>query len=180
MTSSEPQDAIRRATERFIEAFAGVTSEQWTLRPKAGDWSMSEATEHVAIANEGILTVVSKYLNDPLTEPLGVTDEDMPYLFYRDGDEPPEIAKPTGTWIDAARAAKDLEATAQTLIQWAQNTDLDLRARGCVHPAFGLMDGVQWLLFAATHTERHRAQILSLRRRSLAEGGAGLAARGLR
>ena len=33
------------------------------------------------------------------------------------------------------------------------------------HPVFGLMDGLQWVLFAAAHTERHRAQLIGLIKR---------------
>jgi hypothetical protein len=32
---------------------------------------------------------------------------------------------------------------------------------GAPHPAFGLLDGEQWLLFASAHLERHRAQLLA-------------------
>ncbi len=31
---------------------------------------------------------------------------------------------------------------------------------------FGVMDGVQWLLFAGAHTERHRRQLLGFERRA--------------
>jgi hypothetical protein len=47
--------------------------------------------------------------------------------------------------------------------QWAaENVGRDLRAIGTPHPVFGLLDGVQWLLFAGAHTERHRAQLIGL------------------
>jgi hypothetical protein len=58
------------------------------------------------------------------------------------------------------------------VIEWAGNTDLDLRSCGCVHPVFGLMDGVQWLLFLYAHTERHRGELLDLERSSSAAAAA--------
>jgi hypothetical protein len=41
---------------------------------------------------------------------------------------------------------------------------VDLRGVAVPHPVFGLLDGVQWLFFAAAHTERHRAQLIGLKR----------------
>jgi len=43
------------------------------------------------------------------------------------------------------------------LFMWADEVNIDLRAYGVAHPVFGLMNGMQWVLFAAAHTERHRA-----------------------
>jgi hypothetical protein len=45
---------------------------------------------------------------------------------------------------------------------WARATTADLRAHGLPHPVFGVFDGVQWILFAAAHTDSHLPQLRAL------------------
>jgi hypothetical protein len=49
------------------------------------------------------------------------------------------------------------------LVAWARETAADLRAYGLPHPVFGVFDGVQWMLFAAAHTDNHLPQLHALR-----------------
>lgn len=88
-----------------------------------------------------------------------MTDDEIPYLFYR-GDEPPNVSQPTGAWTEIDAAVTALSTSADALIDWYRETDLDLRAWGAAHPVFGVLDAHQWLLFAQAHTERHRAQVV--------------------
>jgi hypothetical protein len=154
---------IRRNAGRFYDALDGMSESQWSYRPSDGAWSVSEVAEHVAISNRGILKRLSGGLV-PLTEPVGVVDDEIPYLFYV-GDEPPNVSTPTGTWVDVADAATAFEASAVAVAEWAERTNLDLRAYGTGHPIFGMLDGMQWLLFAAAHTERHRMQLVGYQKR---------------
>ncbi len=154
---------LRRRTDRFLESLAGMSEAQWLYRPASGGWSVSEVAEHVAIANGGVFARLTKGLKTPLNGQLAVADDEIPFLFYL-GDEPPNIATPTGAWTDVADGAKTFATSAQAVIDFADGTDLDLRAHGCAHPVFGVMDGVQWLLFAGAHTERHRRQLLGYQR----------------
>jgi hypothetical protein len=156
---------IRKASERFLAEGATASAGQWTFRPAPGQWSMAEVTEHVAIANQGILRLLSQHLR---ASALGaatpaVIDDEIPYLFYR-GEEPPNVGTPTGTWTARPEAAKAFGASVQPILDWAATADFELRKCGVAHPVFGLMDGVQWLLFAVAHTERHRAQLVGLRK----------------
>ncbi len=158
----DPGEAISRATERFLSEAAPLTPTEWTTRPAPGDWSASEIAEHVAIANVGIRSRL-----DRLTSIVGATpdviDEEIPFLFYR-GDEPPDVAAPSGAWVDRDKALDRLRASAAAVTNREGGRGEDLRDLGARHPVFGLLDGVQWLLFVAAHTERHRAQLIGLRR----------------
>lgn len=95
MIHGEWQEQISEATKRFIDVVDGIEAEAFVARPPdAGPWSVSEVVEHVGIANETILAVVSKRL-EPMTGPSDLTDEEMPYLFYG-GEEPANVGAPTG------------------------------------------------------------------------------------
>lgn len=92
-----------------------------------------------------------------------VLDDEIPYLFYR-GDEPPNVAKPTGAWTSWPDAETTFREGATALLVLLDEPNVDLRTLGLAHPIFGWMDGMQWVLFAAAHTERHRSQLIGLTR----------------
>lgn len=163
MTNAVAARHVEEATERFVDVLTGLDVTTWTAIPPGGRWSMSEVLEHVTITNSLVMGLLERGL-----EPIGddvpdVTDDDMPYLFY-DGEEPPHIATPTGTWSDRDQAVTALWASADALADWARTTDVDLRRHGLAHPVFGLFDGFQWVRFAAVHTLRHRAELQATRR----------------
>lgn len=158
--SVEWEQQIEEATARIVATITAADERTWTTRPPVGPWSICEVVEHVAIANENILRAIEHGLV-PIEAPPDVTDEEMPYLFYR-GDEPPNVARPTGTWTDRDEAIARLRATSDALASWARTTTVDLRSVGMAHPVFGMLDGGQWLRFAAVHTWRHRAQVSAL------------------
>jgi uncharacterized damage-inducible protein DinB len=156
---------LRDATARFVEQCDLASSAQWNSRLEPQAWSMGDVAEHVAIANRGILSRLAKSLSEsPIARGApDVIDDEIPFLFYR-GDEPPNVATPTGAWTSWHQKRAAFAEGARSLSVWVDETSLDLRAHVLPHPVFGLMDGVQWVLFAAAHTERHRAQLIGLTR----------------
>ena len=158
---------IREAADCFVAECARATDAQWLFVPGGEKWSMAHVAEHVAISNRNIRQRLEQRL---LASPIGgrtagVIDAEIPYLFYR-GEEPPNVATPSGDWKDRKEAAAALVASARSILDWSGRVDADLRSVGLDHPVFGLLDGIQWLLFVAAHIERHRAQLIGLVRRS--------------
>jgi hypothetical protein len=155
-------EQVRTATQRFVAVCAGIKQSQWTFRPADTPWSMGHVTEHVAVSNRNICQLLTKRLLDNPTggAPTAVIDAEIPYLFYR-GEEPPNVATPSGGWTHA-EAVEALDTSARSILEWAAAVDTDLRTVGIAHPVFGLFDGLQWLLFVAAHTERHRSQLIGL------------------
>ena len=126
---------------------------------------MADVAEHVTLANERSLKALSRLELAPLGDAKpSVIDDEIAYLFYR-GDEPPDIAGPTGRFAVDRRLLGKFGTSAQSILDWAQTASFDLRSFGLPHPVFGMMDGIQWLLFVGAHTERHRAQLIGLLRR---------------
>ena len=82
-------------------------------------------------------------------------------MFYG-GDEPPGLADPTGAPLEQARAAADVATATRELCERASAAKVELRTVTGTHPTFGRMDGVQWLIFAFSHVERHRADLRSI------------------
>ena len=165
ITKPDAAQLLRDATARFVAQCNLASSPQWNFRTKPGAWSMGDVAEHVALANRGILARLAKTLLGSRIDGRqpDIIDDEIPYLFYR-GDEPPNVSTPTGAWTSWGEAKTTFEEGATALLKWVDEATLDLRAYGVPHPVFGLMDGMQWVLFAAAHTERHRAQLIGLQR----------------
>jgi hypothetical protein len=158
-----PTGFLIAAADRFEQQCLGVTEAQWVFRPRPGAWSMGDVAEHVTIATGNIARRLRTLA--PLGKAPDIVDEEIPYLFYR-GDEPPNVATPTGTWTRWTDHADAFRAAVAAVREAAAIEDL--RARGAAHPVFGTLDGVQWLIFAGAHIERHRSQLIGLAREASA------------
>jgi len=106
------------------------------------DWSIGEVAEHVAIVNRRILRRLSTLLAaEPLAgRSLGVIDEEIPYLFYR-GDEPPNVAAPTGAWTRGRRRKPPSATTPRRSPAGRTRPASTCAPTASAHPIFGLMDG---------------------------------------
>ena len=158
----EPLQFLKAASERFTAECFKASSAQWTYAPPQGGWTMGHVAEHVTIANRNIAARLRKLA--PLSgDSPDIIDDEIPYLFYR-GDEPPNIATPTGDWTSWAHHAEEYQRSVDDILNW--RSPQDLRSVGAPHPIFGTLDGVQWLLFSGAHAERHRAQLVWLHRQA--------------
>ncbi len=150
------------ASDRFAAQCERATALQWQHRPSASDWSMGDVAEHLTIANGNIAKRLSTLT--PLGERRSeVIDDEIPYLFYR-GDEPPNVATPSGAWSSWTEHAEEYRTSVKAILTTIENARYDLRTYGAGHPVFGTLDGAQWLLFSGAHTERHRSQLIGLQR----------------
>jgi hypothetical protein len=156
----DPLQFLRSAADRFADECAKANRTQWTHRPQGDGWSMGHVAEHVTIANRNMASRLQNL--SPLSgEKPGIIDEEIPYLFYR-GDEPPNVATPSGSWTSWAEHAEEYRQSVARILDW--RSPVDPRSVGAAHPIFGTLDGVQWLMFSGAHTERHRAQLIGLMR----------------
>ena len=166
VNKTQALERVRAATNRFVESCRSAADADWTFRPTPADWSIADVAEHLTLADELILRQLSRLSANPLGEAKpSLIDEEIPYLFYRGGDEPPNIAAPTGAFAADRQSLQKLARSAASIFEWAEASSFDLRAFGLTHFVFGMLDGIQWLLFAEAHTERHRAQVIGLLRR---------------
>jgi len=71
----------------------------------------------------------------------------------------PEFLRPTGRWASEAELTKAFDDARAANIQYIRTTNDDLRDHFFDHPAFGTLDGYQWLLLISAHSARHTEQI---------------------
>ena len=147
---------------RFAETCRSVSAEQWTCGTRGGGSGIGDVAQHVNAANAMLLNVLAQLPAQPdVDEPTRYLDEEIPYLFDR-GAQAPDLANATDVTGDQRAWFDEYAENADRMRDMVSEANDGLRAKRLSHPVFGPLDGVQWILFIAAHTERHRAQILGM------------------
>lgn len=149
---------LQDAATAYAHACAAVTGADWVRQVPPRGWSLAETTEHLTTTNSGICRIVGALRPLGDGEATALLDTDINVHMF-DGDGVAPGPGPTGTWTDAPDALAQFEQSMQALIEQTQANEAQFRAGVFEHPVFGLMDGVQWLLFAAVHTNSHLSEI---------------------
>lgn len=154
---------LQSRKELFLAAVAGLSEEQWRFKPDAGTWSIGEIAEHLTVVETFVLAMIQARIasSEPITETLESNDQQMQtrVAARRSKVQAAERVKPTGKFQKEAELIAAYCAARDKTIAYARTTQDDLRHHGGPHPTLGLMDGYQWLLFLAAHTDRHILQI---------------------
>jgi hypothetical protein len=153
------------STRFFLELLDGVSEREWGLRPADESWSLAETVEHVVLANRSIHATLQQLLAAPLSAS-AVRYDDAAIcgdMFATAPPPPPGVGEPKGRFMTCEQGLAALTEVRDKLIATARETKADLRDHGLPHPVFGVFDGVQWILFAAAHTDNHLPQLRALR-----------------
>jgi len=155
---------FERSTLSFLDVLDGVSEEAWRIRPAGEDWSLAETVEHVVLSNRAVRAALEQLLGTPLPPGSQRFDDAAisAIMFDGAGPAPPGLAEPKGRFATRAEGIAALVEIRNELVRWARETP-DLRSHGLPHPVFGVFDGVQWILFAAAHTDNHLPQLRALR-----------------
>jgi hypothetical protein len=161
----EALTVLGRSADRFVAAAsADMPDATWLFKPSPSVWSMAEVIEHVTTTDRGIRGLASSVLRPfEAGERQAIDDAAIATIFDGAGPPPPDLQEPSGTWTDRAAAISQFTEAAGALAAWYECSDADLRLLTYPHPIFGLLDGVQWLLFAASHHDNHTRDLLELR-----------------
>jgi hypothetical protein len=156
----------------MVGATRHLSDAQWKYKPGPDRWSTAEIVEHVILVQERVLgTLRNKLDQAPVTPPhpdYRRVDDIVIYQIPSRLSKFPSPAQPAG---DLARsdALKRFLTNCARLNQYLETTP-GLRNRSVEAPpvkavsggAYETMDGYQWILAAAAHTERHTKQVLEV------------------
>jgi hypothetical protein len=161
-------DGQKATTERMLqESWAALralvepmTAAQWSFRPEAGAWSAAECCEHLLLAEMGMMRTLPKLGPAAAEQVAGKLEKILEYVPERRGKvQAPERVMPKGTIAAAAEFVSALERMRTRTIAWLNEADPGPQSHAMEHMFFGMLDGHQWLVLTAAHTERHRKQI---------------------
>jgi DinB family protein len=162
---------IDRTRARLLSAVEGLSEEQQGFRPAPDRWSVAELVEHLSIVEGNVATLLDKLLSKAEASGAGVASaEDFDPVSIEEFVErtrgvkleAPERIRPTGrSFADSLARLRESRAALHALRPRVERADG--RAIRFQHPAWGLLDLYQWILFVGAHEDRHLAQIEALK-----------------
>jgi hypothetical protein len=165
--SKEDRDTAQKYLEstrkNLEEANKGLSDEQWNFKPGPDRWSVAQVLEHITATEDTLRGfVVDQVLKAPAAPDRDVkkTDE-MVLAMIPDRStkfQAPEALRPTNRYGSPADTLKHfLESRAKT--EALLKDTPDLRAHAVDSPMGQKLDGYEWILFIAAHSDRHTKQI---------------------
>ena len=173
LTTEERSDAVAELEAsclRLLGALEGLSEDEWRSRPAPDRWSIAECAEHITAAE----LPFAKFAAVSLTAEPSVEErreirskDDFVRRFLRDRSqrgEAPERIRPKGRFATREDTVRTFEERRAANLAYVRETSDPLRDRFAPHPFAGMIDGYQWVLFLAAHTDRHADQIEEIRR----------------
>jgi hypothetical protein len=175
LTQSERDRAasyLDQTRNEIIGALRNVSESQWSFQPDDGRWSIAQIVEHVIAVQELVLGPVAQKLEaaplTPVHPDYGLIDDVIIYQIPNRLSKFPSPMQPAGG-LSASQAVDRIRANYSQLRERIETAN-GLRTRSLESPplkavskgAYTFMDGYQWILAAAAHTERHTKQVLEV------------------
>lgn len=160
---------LERTRDGVLEATKGLSETQWNFKAAPDRWSVAEVAEHLAAAEDLLMGLIQSQV---MTAPARTEPEDVKALdefvvnTIRDRSQKaqaPEPLKPNNRFGSPAKSLKHFEESRAKTIAYLKKTK-DLRRHAYTLPGLTWLkgkklDGYEWLLYIAAHSERHTKQI---------------------
>ncbi len=166
VTKEEKERALQylESTKKgVLEATKGLSEAQWNFKPGPDRWSVAQVMEHIAAAEDLLRTLITDtVMKGPAGEPgrnVKKADEGVITMVPDRSHkmQAPEPLQPTNRFGSPAGSIKhftESRAATEALL----NNTADLRDHVSDSP-LGKLDGYEFILFIAAHSERHTKQI---------------------
>ena len=166
MEKAKLLEALRTGGEAFLCSVAEVACR---VRPAENRWSVLECAEHIAVAEEVMLGLV--------TGERKARDPDAPKRderILRSGTDrstkfdASDQSQPRGRFSTVGEAVAHFQAVRERTLHLVEQTREDLRATEVKHPhrAVGVISTYECLLLMGSHVQRHALQIEEIKNSS--------------
>ena len=155
-------ETLRRGEEAFLHSVAGVSEVACRLRPAENRWSVLECAEHVAVAEEVMLSLVIGE-----RKPRNAEEPRRDGRILRSGTDrsirfdASDQSRPRGRFSTLAEAVAHFQVVRERTLRLVAETREDLRATEVTHPhhVVGVISTYECLLLMGSHARRHALQI---------------------
>jgi hypothetical protein len=152
-----------------LDATKGLSDAQWNFKPAPDRWSVAEVMEHLAAAEDMLRGMtqeqVMKSPEAPARDASDVKKADegvMAMVPDRSRKlQAPEPLKPTNRFGSPAAAQKHFLESRAITEEYLKNAT-GLRSHVSDSP-MGKLDGYEWVLLIAAHSDRHTKQMLEVK-----------------
>lgn len=155
------------SAELLMSKLDGLTEEQYAYQESPERWSIIGVVEHLVKSEDALRGMLADSVlsGEPMMETAeGAGDADMAVRAMM-ADRSNSIQtipplEPTGMFASLDEAVMAFEASRDETVEFLKSTDKDLRAYSrALDEGMPTMDGAQWVIFIASHVNRHCAQI---------------------
>jgi hypothetical protein len=166
----ELQEYLDRQHANLQEAIVSIDPAHRGMRPGTDRWSVDEVVAHLAIIEERIARMLGGAAAKARSEGVGPDQSSESFLSsWSDAkilDRSRKIRNPRGDPPqDMADPYASFEASRTAFGEMLKAADgVDLSKVSAPHPAFGDMNGYEWIAFTAAHRGRHADQIREIGR----------------
>ncbi len=155
--------SLANTQKALLDTLSTVSDQQFLSRPAKDRWSMAELVEHIILVDSSIMKGIHKFSATPSAEPI-VSKLILEKIVDRVADRSrripaPKYFIPKGMFATKAEAIVGFKKHRASIDEFIQTTELPLKLIGFPHQIFGMLNGVDWLVFMAGHCERHRLQM---------------------
>jgi len=151
-----------------LDATRGLSDAQWNFKPAPDRWSVAEVMEHLAAAEDLIRGTTQEMMKGPEAPMRDMADikktDDGVLAMVPDRShkvQAPEPLKPTNRFGSPLAAQKHFVESRATTEEYLKATP-GLRAHVGDGP-MGKLDGYEFVLLIAAHSERHTKQMLEVK-----------------
>jgi hypothetical protein len=152
-----------------MDATRGLSDAQWNFKPAPDRWSLAELIEHLAAAEDMLRGVTQEQIMKSPAVPVRSAEEikksdEIVLTMVPDRShkvQAPEPLKPTNRFGSPAEAQKHFVESRIATEEYLKSTP-GLRAHLGDSP-LGKLDGYEFVLFTAAHSERHTKQMLEVK-----------------
>jgi hypothetical protein len=154
---------LETTKKNVLEATKGLSDAQWNFKPAPDRWSVAQVMEHIAAAEDFLLMLTKdKVMISPAGEPgRDVQKVDAAVLLMvpdrTNKLQAPEPLVPTNRFSSPEGSIKHFETSRATTEEFLKTTP-GLREHVMESP-LGKLDGYEFILLIAAHSERHTKQI---------------------
>lgn len=167
LTSDEINQAVKyleKTRADVLAATKGLSEAQWNFKQATNRWSVAEVTEHIAAAEDFLMAMVQ---DNVMKAPARTNTVDViaidEFVLQAIPDrsvkaQAPEPLQPNNRFGSPKDSLKHFQESRAKTIKFLEHTK-DLRQHAVDSPLGKQLDGYEWVLFIAAHSERHTKQI---------------------
>ncbi len=151
--------------DHLKKVLKGLSKEQLNFIPDEEAWTIAQCVEHLAISENAFGELIKKTVasgnNPAMKDSLKFKDDQLMGIITDRSKrvKTSEAFEPSGKFGSFEETLKAFLDKRAEHIEYVKTTDDDLRNRFSNDLPFGTVDGVQVIIFAAGHTERHILQM---------------------
>jgi hypothetical protein len=167
LSKAEREKAVKyleKTRAEVLEATKGLSEAQWNFKPGPDRWSVAEVAEHIAAAEDLLRDMIQEKV---MTAPPRPAGEDVKaideFVLQAVPDrshkvQAPEPLRPTNRFGSPKESLNHFKESRAKTIAFLKTTQ-GLRDHATDSPMGKKLDGYEWVLMIAAHSERHTKQI---------------------